>query len=138
MSVKTRKLRIMNFFKTLMRIIFWVFLIAVYSSILLVGAYYIPGAYAGPPRQRDFYDYLLLVVPIIHVILTCCAFLNFKFQKWILFLNLGFYILIMSWFIWVLMSNDLNIFIVGLFLIWIKLFLWTFRKWKSLRVKDYK
>lgn len=34
------------------------------------------------------------------------------------------------------MSNDLNIFIVVLFLIWLKLFLWTFRKWKSLRVSE--
>jgi len=126
----------MNFFETLMRNIFLVFLIAVYSTILLVGAYYIPGAYAGPPRQRDFYDYLLLIVPIIHTTLTCSALIKFKFQKLILFLNLGFYILIISWFLLALMSNDLNIFIVVLFLIWLKLFLWTFRKWKSLRVSE--
>ena len=115
------------------RVIVWVLTIAVYSAIILVTAYMAPHMYAGPPRPRDMYDNLYFAIPLIHIILVCLAFVNSKFQKLIIIINLGVYLLLLALLVYIFTVDSPNVLVIGVFLIWIRLFVWSVRKWMSLR-----
>lgn len=126
----------LNFLKVTFRVVLWVITIAVYAAILLVTAYMAPHMYAGPPHPRDIYDNLMFTVPLVHIVLVCLAFVNFKFQKLIITINLGVYLLLLAFLIGYFMVDSPNVLVIGVFLIWIRLFVWSVGKWISLRKKE--
>lgn len=115
--------------------LFWILIVILYSAILGIGSIF-PLGYAPLNYHLTFYDKVRLTTPFVHILLTWLSFVNWRFQKWLVFINLWFYLIIMSALLWMLQENDLNIFIVIYMIIWIVLVIKSFIKWRSLLKLD--
>jgi hypothetical protein len=112
--------------------VFWLIALLLYSIILILGSIY-PRGYAPPNYHFTLLDNARLAVPIVHVFLTWISILKWKFQKWVLLVNLCFCFTIMSALLWMLRSNDVNVFIVILMVIWVLLVRRSIGQWRSLK-----
>jgi hypothetical protein len=111
---------------------FWLIALLLYSIILILGSIY-PRGYAPSNYHFTLLDNAQLAVPIVHVFLTWISILKWKFQKWVLLVNLCFCFTIMSALLWMLRSNDVNVFIVILMVIWVLIVRRSIGQWRSLK-----
>jgi hypothetical protein len=111
----------------------WILSIArvTYSILLILGSIYSFG-YAPPSYRFTIAEYCRLVVPFIHVILIWITIFALPFRKVFLLINLIFHITTMALLIWMLQSNDINLFIFLFIISWCVLGAWTHHTYRQL------
>ena len=115
--------------------VLWIIGLLLYSIILILGSIF-PRGYAPPNYHFTLMDDVRLAVPIVHVFLTWLSLFKWKYQKWILLVNLCFCFFIMSALLWLLRENDMNVFIVILMVIWVMLVRRSIGQWRYLKQKE--
>jgi len=115
---KTRK-QLENAFITLTMIVY---------SLSLVFGFVISFMFTPYSYEYSYYDYLKMVFLVTHILFIFFSMINWRYQKIVLFINLVFYVITMAFLVWILTENDINIYIYFFIILWLILFVFSFKK----------